>query len=116
MEYCPKCGRILREDRKRKLLICTGKFSKDEKCDYEKPSKGNEGQRFVENFNKTRETVIVKDGDRAKDSTLPATKAECRKCGNMRAYYWMMQTRGADEPSTRFYRCTKCNYTWREYE
>ncbi|MBI2112883.1 transcription factor S, partial [Candidatus Woesearchaeota archaeon] len=25
------------------------------------------------------------------------------------------QTRGADEPETRFFRCTKCNYTWREY-
>ncbi|MEM4865380.1 MAG: hypothetical protein QXY09_02690 [Acidilobaceae archaeon] len=26
-----------------------------------------------------------------------------------------MQTRAADEPPTRFYRCTKCGYTWREY-
>ncbi|MFX1553684.1 MAG: hypothetical protein ACFFBV_07130 [Promethearchaeota archaeon] len=22
--------------------------------------------------------------------------------------------RGADEPSTHFFRCTKCKYTWRE--
>jgi transcription factor S len=50
------------------------------------------------------------------DETLPVTKAECKKCGNVMAYYWMMQTRSADEPSTRFYRCTKCNHTWREYE
>ncbi|MCD6114052.1 MAG: transcription factor S, partial [Thermoprotei archaeon] len=41
---------------------------------------------------------------------------ECPKCGNREAYVWMMQTRAADEPPTRFYRCTKCGYTWREYE
>jgi len=27
----------------------------------------------------------------------------------------MIQTRAADEPPTRFYRCTKCGHTWREY-
>jgi DNA-directed RNA polymerase subunit M/transcription elongation factor TFIIS len=26
-----------------------------------------------------------------------------------------VQTRGADESSTQFLRCTKCNYTFREY-
>jgi len=46
---------------------------------------------------------------------LPVTKAECKKCGSD-GILWMMQTRSADEPSTRFYRCTKCNHTWREYE
>lgn len=75
----------------------------------------NHGQRYVENFAKPKETLIVKEGASA-DNTLPATKAECSKCGNGQAYYWMMQTRSADEPSTRFYRCTKCNFTWREYE
>jgi DNA-directed RNA polymerase subunit M len=109
LEFCPNCKCVLLDDRKKKVLRCR-------KCNYERASSGKESQRFVENFIRSRETVIVKDGDRQKDTTLPATKAECRKCGNMQAYYWMMQTRGADEPSTRFYRCTKCNYTWREYE
>ena len=27
----------------------------------------------------------------------------------------MFQTRSADEPTTRFYRCQKCKFTWREY-
>ena len=39
----------------------------------------------------------------------------CEKCGNKAAYYWTQQTRGADEPETRFFKCTKCEYTWREY-
>lgn len=39
----------------------------------------------------------------------------CDKCGWEEAYFWMLQTRAADEPATRFYRCTRCGHTWREY-
>ncbi|MCJ2562923.1 MAG: transcription factor S, partial [Candidatus Thermoplasmatota archaeon] len=29
---------------------------------------------------------------------------------------WQLrQTRAADEPETRIYRCTKCSHTWREF-
>ena len=111
MEFCPNCKSMLLDDRRKKVLRCSNR-----NCNYEKASSGKESQRFVEKFDRGRESVIIKDDDRRKDATLPATKAECRKCGNMQAYYWMMQTRGADEPSTRFYRCTKCSHTWREYE
>ena len=45
----------------------------------------------------------------------PKTKAKCPKCGNNEAYYWIVQTRSADEPPTRFYKCTKCKHVWREY-
>ncbi|MDQ4074178.1 MAG: hypothetical protein M3162_07750 [Thermoproteota archaeon] len=37
----------------------------------------------------------------------------CPKCGNNKARWWMVQTDSADEPSTQFFRCTKCNNTWR---
>ncbi|MCK4973458.1 MAG: transcription factor S, partial [Candidatus Heimdallarchaeota archaeon] len=29
---------------------------------------------------------------------------------------WMVQTRSADESPTRFFRCTACGETWREYD
>ena len=29
--------------------------------------------------------------------------------------WWMLQTRSADEPTTQFFRCTKCQHTWRNY-
>ncbi len=50
-----------------------------------------------------------------KENELPTIKEKCPKCGNSTAYYWMIQTRAADEPPTKFYRCTKCSYTWRDY-
>lgn len=109
MEFCPNCNCILLEDRKRKVLVCR-------KCKLEKSIGSERAQRFVEVLDRKAETVIVKDNDPSEERTLPVTKAECKKCGNMKAYYWMMQTRSADEPSTRFYRCTKCGTTWREYE
>lgn len=46
---------------------------------------------------------------------LPTTQIRCPRCGHDTAYWWLVQTRGADEPSTRFHRCVKCNHTWREY-
>ena len=47
-------------------------------------------------------------------STLPTIQVTCPKCGNKKAYAWQVQTRGADESSTQFLRCTNCGYTVRE--
>ena len=38
-------------------------------------------------------------------STLPTTTTECPKCGNNTAFWWMLQTRSADEATTQFFRC-----------
>ena len=40
-------------------------------------------------------------------ATLPKTRILCPEC--------IRQTRAADEPETRIYRCCKCNHSWREY-
>jgi len=53
--------------------------------------------------------------DSDEDESRSTIKIECEKCGNDEAVWWMLQTRSADEPTTQFYRCTKCRYTWRDY-
>ena len=50
-----------------------------------------------------------------KVETLPKTKEECPKCHHQEAYYWVVQTRSADEAPTQFFKCTKCMNTWRQY-
>ena len=55
--------------------------------------------------------VVQDDGP-----SLPIVDAKCKKCGNEKSYHWEQQTRAADEPATRFYRCTACKHTWREYK
>ena len=46
---------------------------------------------------------------------MPKMKAECPKCHNHEAYFWEVQTRAADEPATKFLRCTECHNIWRDY-
>ena len=40
---------------------------------------------------------------------------ENKDCDGREAVSWMFQTRSADEPTTQFFRCTKCKTTWRNY-
>lgn len=62
----------------------------------------------------TQESIrVIDEGEEVK--TMPTIEVECPKCGNNRAYWWLLQTRSGDEPPTQFYRCTKCEYTWRQY-
>ncbi len=71
---------------------------------------GEETAELKETAHPTKKIEVIEHID-----TLPKIKVSCEKCNNKVAYYWTQQTRGADEPETRFFRCTQCNYTWREY-
>lgn len=52
----------------------------------------------------------------SKEGKHPVTNEVCPKCGHSKAHFWVKQTRAADEAPTRFYKCTKCEHTWREYD
>jgi DNA-directed RNA polymerase subunit M len=62
-----------------------------------------------------QESIAVIGKEEQKLRTLPTVRIECPKCGNRTAYVWQVQTRGSDESSTQFFRCTKCSFTFREY-
>tara|TARA_B100001765_G_C19420533_1_gene300911 strand:+ start:232 stop:561 length:330 start_codon:yes stop_codon:yes gene_type:complete len=64
---------------------------------------------------RTKDRHSIKIKSKSDIQTLPIEKEKCPKCGNEEAYSWQRQTRSGDEPATRFYRCVKCNKTWREY-
>jgi len=101
--FCPSCKSLLRpvEDK----LICP-------RCGFERPIDGSEqakGETTLEDD--LREVPVFEDLD-----TMPIDETViCSKCGNIGAYWHLRQTRSADEATTRFYRCTKCKHTWREY-
>ena len=67
-------------------------------------------QHFTTDANEKETTVISESA-----ATLPKTTILCAECGNREAYFVLRQTRAADEPETRIYRCCKCNHSWREY-
>jgi DNA-directed RNA polymerase subunit M len=114
MEFCPDCGRRLVPAKKevesgeRKLVLSCPK------CGYEKTAEGPIPiSRTVEHT--PQESIVVIGKEEQKLKTLPTVTIECPKCGNNQAYVWQVQTRGADESTTQFFRCTKCSHTFREY-
>jgi DNA-directed RNA polymerase subunit M len=116
LEFCPECSSILRPEKVKGdngvelILLCS-------KCGFKKPAVSTRVNprvsRVIKHDVKQRVTVISKEEQ--KINTLPTLKVECPKCGNNLAYVWQVQTRGGDESSTQFFRCTKCNHTFREY-
>lgn len=105
MQFCPKCESTLLPQKKEKkvVLACS-------KCGYE----STKGAKVVSRLRRERESIVVIGREEQKIRTLPKTKADCPKCSNHEAFYWLVQTRGADESSTQFFRCTQCGATWRE--
>jgi DNA-directed RNA polymerase subunit M len=116
MEFCPKCGsrlalkKVERRNKVSFMLVCP-------KCGYKKrESKGEVEQKVARVIHhEPQQLVAVIGREEQKLRTLPTVRVECPKCGNNTAYVWQVQTRGADESSTQFLRCTKCGYTFREY-
>jgi DNA-directed RNA polymerase subunit M len=96
--FCPKCGSL--------LIPKGGKMT----C----PTHGavDSSSKLTEKSQSKLKNVKV-GGD--EPEVHPRTKEKCPKCGHDTAYFWTVQTRSIDESPTRFYKCTKCNYQWREY-
>lgn len=109
MDFCPMCGtRLLVKRSEGGLsLLCP-------KCGYTKPGKGSSILSIVEKEG-AKESIMVLDSATGDLQTLPSTEADCPKCGYKEAFWWIIQTRGADESPTQFFRCKRCNYVWREY-
>jgi transcription factor S len=104
MKFCPKCEARLKLANSDSEFICP-------KCGYSE--KGTKAAKQLKSEGSSV-TISVLD-EKEKSQALPVIKIECAKCGNSEAVWWMLQTRSADEPTTQFYRCVKCSYTWRNY-
>ena len=106
MDICPKCDSRLKKNNDG-LLACP-------KCKFVKEGAIKEETKKLEEPNPEFLVMDESDVNQAKglESTVPI---DCEKCHNKEGVSWTFQTRSADEPETKFYRCTKCNYTWRDY-
>ena len=84
------------------------------KCGYTKKAVAGENVVHSKQVVDEKKSVMVESMEKV--SLLPTTNEyACEKCGNHSAYYYMRQTRSADEATTRFLECTKCGHKWREY-
>ncbi len=88
---------------KKGIMVCG-------KCGYEETA-ADDSESVIKEESEIREVAIFED----ELDTLPTTAVTCPKCGHNLAYWVLRQTRAADEPPTRIYRCVKCKHSWREY-
>lgn len=105
MMFCPKCKSILmpKQDKGKTVLACS--------CGYKS---SGEQVKLTEGKKKEEERRIA--AVEKEIEVHPKVEAECSKCKNNEAFTWEVQTRAGDEPPTKFFRCTKCNHTWRDYK
>ena len=101
MEFCPKCGAVLIQKRKNDGCI---------RCNYASKSKSK--LKTSEKMNEKKEVAIIREKD---VEIYPIVEGECKKCRHNKLYFWTMQTRSTDESETKFFKCVKCEFTWREY-
>jgi len=101
MEFCPKCGAV--------LVLKTKNYGCP-RCNYSIKEKVKLKTSEKQEEKNTIEVISEKDSQ-----TMPVVSEECKKCKNTKAYFWTIQTRAGDEAETKFFRCTKCEFTWREY-
>lgn len=106
MEFCEKCGSMMRnkEEKNKIILVC--------------PSCGHKLRNYkhIEISEKVKkkpmDDIVIID---KKEEGMPKTKVVCPKCGHTEASWWLQQTRSVDEAPTLFLRCVACGYSWREY-
>jgi DNA-directed RNA polymerase subunit M len=114
MKFCPKCETRMKSKIEENTFTCP-------RCGFSAmKNNGSKEAGFVTHSSllysdkNVGSSLKVMDSEKGPD-TLPTTSIDCPKCGNNNAFWWMLQTRSADEATTQFYRCTKCGHTWRNY-
>ena len=96
------------------MLISSGGQLKCRKCGYIRKIEATDQMKY-EKKRKEKEIMIV-DDEEDKINTMPTIQIRCPKCENNLAFWWLRQLRAADESEVRFFRCTVCSNTWRQYD
>jgi|APFre7841882590_1041340.scaffolds.fasta_scaffold76699_2 DNA-directed RNA polymerase subunit M len=104
--FCPEC---------KTMLMSSGGQLKCRRCGYiKKIDDAKQKQMRREKKRSEKDIVIVEEGGQIR--TLPTIQIRCPKCDNNLAFWWLRQLRAADESEVRFFRCTECSHTWRQYD
>jgi transcription factor S len=93
--FCPEC---------KTMMISSGGQLKCRKCGY------------IRKIESTDQMKTQKMRTENEITTMPTIQIKCPKCGNNLAIWWLRQLRAADESEVRFFRCTECDHTWRQYD
>jgi DNA-directed RNA polymerase subunit M len=96
------------------MLISTGGQLKCRKCGYIRKIEASE--HMTREKKRTENEITIVDDEDTNIKTMPTIQIKCPKCENNLAFWWLRQLRAADESEVRFFRCTECGHTWRQYD
>ena len=108
VQFCPECSNLLRKKTEdgNGYLAC--------KCGYQENLDSVIDPESVQKKKEALEKNLIIVNKEDKISLHLIVKRICPKCQHKEAETWNIQIRSSDEPSTHFFRCVKCKYTWRE--
>ena len=106
MQFCDDCGSMMHADGEE--MVCSS-------CGASVPKDGSLAASFVSTETQTDGDVIESSPDADFEGKPTAEDVTCEECGHGVAWYTIKQTGAADEPPTRFFKCTECGNRWREY-
>ena len=108
MQFCDECGSMMKSMESK--MVCTNDDCQDtSEKDEEKAAE------FVSTEEQADSEVIETSEDANFEGKPTAEDVTCDECDNGEAWYTIKQTASADEPPTRFFKCTECGNRWREY-
>jgi len=94
--------------------MSSGGQLKCRKCGYTRKIEDTDQMKKKVERRENEITIVEEDGESIK--TMPTIQIRCPKCENNLAIWWLRQLRAADESEVRFFRCTECGHTWRQYD
>jgi DNA-directed RNA polymerase subunit M len=108
VQFCPECSNLLRKKKEdeNEFLAC--------RCGYQEIIETSNSQTTIQKKKEALEKNLIIVSEEDKISPHRKVKKTCPKCEYMEAETWQIQIRSSDEPSTHFFKCVKCKYTWRE--
>jgi len=89
------------------VMVCSS-------CGYETEQEGDL-EDFISTTEQTGDELIETSEDANFEGKPTDDSITCDKCGTGEAWYTIKQTGSADEPPTRFFKCTECGNRWRDY-
>ncbi|WP_435124381.1 transcription factor S [Halobaculum sp. D14] len=106
MQFCDDCGSMMvNEDG---TMVCTS-------CGATQERDAERAEQFVSTDAQSTDDVIETEEGANFEGKPTSEDVTCDECGNGVAWYTIKQTGSADEPPTRFFKCTECGNRWREY-
>ncbi|ELZ01134.1 transcription termination factor Tfs [Natrialba chahannaoensis JCM 10990] len=106
MQFCDDCGSMMMAEDDR--MVCTN-------CGAASERDRDREDEFITTESQTDDEVIESDENANFEGKPKATDVVCDECGTQEAWYTLKQTASADEPPTRFFKCTECGHRWRGY-